>query len=238
MERSLRSETSSTVTPRRHDGVVGYRGKIAERERARELRAEGWTMPDIAAELDVSRGSVSAWTRDIEVEPRPRRRARSRAPNALQRAKAAEIEALLAEGRTRIGELSERDLLIAGTALYAGEGGKTRDKVVFANSDPEMVAMFCRWLRTTFAIDETRLRFRLYLHEGLDLEAANRFWSELTGIPSGQFQRPYRAIADATRRSNKHEMGCASVIYCCSRTHRAISGLVDALLTSTSHIPG
>jgi transcriptional regulator with XRE-family HTH domain len=82
---------------------VGYRGKVAEQERARELRAQGWTMPDIAAELGVSRGSVSLWTRDVPFEPRARTRARSRGPNALQRAKQAEIDRLLDEGRARIG---------------------------------------------------------------------------------------------------------------------------------------
>ncbi|MCU1485510.1 MAG: putative ATPase subunit of terminase (gpP-like), partial [Actinomycetia bacterium] len=80
---------------------MGNRGKVAERERARALRADGWTMPDIGAELGVSRGSVSAWTRDIPVVVR--RRTSPRAPNALQRAKAAEVERLLAEGRERIG---------------------------------------------------------------------------------------------------------------------------------------
>ena len=190
-------------------------------------------MPDIAAELGVSRGSVSLWTRDIEVVVR--RRASPRAPNSLQRAKQAEIDTLLAEGRARIGELSERDLLIAGAALYAGEGAKADGKVVFANSDPLMMAMFCAWLRTCFDIDERRLRFRLYLHEGLDLGVAETFWSESTGIPTSQFQAAYRAVADPTRRSSKHPMGCASVIYCRSRTHRAIMGLVQALLTSTGH---
>ena len=215
---------------------MGYRGKLAERARARELRAAGWTMPDIATELGVSRGSVSAWTRDIEVVVA--RRAVPRPPNRLQRAKAAEVERCRVEGTTRIGELSDRDLLVAGTALYAGEGSKTDGKVVFANSDPRMVALFLRWLRTCFEIDESRLRFRLYLHEGLDLAVAERYWAELTGIPPTQHQRPYRARADASIRTSKHPMGCASVIYCCSRTHRVVMGLVAALLPSPSHIPG
>jgi hypothetical protein len=215
---------------------VGYRGKLAERAKARELRAAGWTMPDIAAELGVSRGSVSAWTRDIEVVVH--RRASPRAPNRLQRAKAAEVEAGLAAGRQRIGELSDRDLLVAGTALYAGEGAKTDGSVRFANSDPRMVAMFCTWLRTCFSIDEARLRVRLYLHEGLDLDAAESFWAELTGIPRAQFTAPYRAAPDPSIRRSKHPMGCPSVVYSCSRTHRAIMGLVHALLPSTSQIPG
>src|SRR5688500_16492458 len=97
---------------------MGYRGKLPEREEARRLRARGWTMPDIAAELRVSRSSVSLWTRDVPVPRGPRRRLRPRVPNALERRKQAEIAELLEEGRTRIGALSDRDLLIAGTALY------------------------------------------------------------------------------------------------------------------------
>jgi predicted transcriptional regulator len=47
---------------------VGYRGKTAEQERARDLRAEGWTYNEIAAELGVAKSSVSLWCRDIEVD--------------------------------------------------------------------------------------------------------------------------------------------------------------------------
>jgi transcriptional regulator with XRE-family HTH domain len=217
---------------------VGYRGKVAEQERARELRARGWTMPDIAAELGVSRGSVSLWTRDVPFEARPRVRARNRGPNALQRAKQAEIDRLLDEGRARIGELSDRDLLIAGTALYAGEGDKRDGSVGFTNTDPRMVALFLRWFRSNFEPDESRFRVRLYLHDGLDLDAANQFWHELTQIPLEQFSAPYRAVADPSIRRAKHPMGCAKVRYHCSSTMRSIMGLVDALLPSPSHIPG
>ena len=42
----------------------------------------------------------------------------------------------------------------------------------FANTDATMVAFFCAWLRRFFTIDESRLRVRVYLHEGLDLDAA------------------------------------------------------------------
>ena len=37
---------------------MGYRGKVEERERARELRADGWTLADIAEELSVSKYAV------------------------------------------------------------------------------------------------------------------------------------------------------------------------------------
>lgn len=154
---------------------MGYRGKTAEQARARELRAEAWTLNEIAAELGVSKSSVSLWVRDVPFTPKPRvnlPKARNRPPNALQRRKQDEIDRLRVEGLERIGRLSERDLLIAGTALYAGEGSKRDGMVSFVNTNPAMVRLFCEWLRSTFVIDESRLRVRLYLHEGLDLEAA------------------------------------------------------------------
>lgn len=162
--------------------TVGYRGKLAERAQARALRAQGWTMPDIAGQLGVARSSVSLWTRDVPFTPnldrtRQRRaKARQRGPNVLQRRKQAEIDRLLAEGAERIGELSDRDFLVAGVALYAGEGAKRDGQVALANTNPAFIAFFCTWLRRFFEIDESRLRVKLYLHEGLDLAAAVVHW--------------------------------------------------------------
>jgi len=226
------------VTAVLDDAGMGYRGKLAEREQARLLRAEGRTLAEIAARLGVSKSSVSLWVRDVDFEPVPRvTSARRREPNALQRRKQAEIDRLVEEGRARVGQLSEREFLMAGVALYAGEGAKGDGAVIFANSDPRMIAFFCCWLREFFDVDESRLRVRLYLHQGLDLAAATTYWSRVTGIPESQFARPYRAVPDPSIRRAKHVHGCASIRYSCSVTHRSIMGLVGALLFDAA-IPG
>ena len=210
---------------------MGYRGKLAERRQARQLRRTGLPLSEIALRVGVSKSSVSLWARDVEFEPRPPvTRGRRRAPNALQRRKQAEIDRLVEEGRSRIGRLSEREFPVAGVALYAGEGSKRDGAVKFANTDPRMVAFYCAWLRRFFEIDEARLRVRLYLHEGLDLAASIAFWSALTSIPPSQFLKPYRAAPDPTIRRAKHVHGCVSIDYSCSATHRSIMGLVIALL--------
>lgn len=217
---------------------------IDTQNQARDLRAQGWTLSEICEQVGCSKASASLWCRDVEVdgivlEERRRSRflignegARRRGPNKLQRRKAAEIEETRVEGLGRVGPIDPRDLLIAGTALYAGEGSKTDGSVKFANSDPRMIMLFMRWLRECFDIDEGRLRFRLYLHQGLDLDAAHSFWSATTRIPLEQFGAPYRAVPDPSIRRSKHPMGCATVVYGCSRTHRRVMGLVAALLSS------
>src|SRR4051794_1097715 len=141
---------------------MGYRGKLGQRARARALRAEGWTMPAIAAELGVSRSSVSLWTRDVVVEVGPRR-VRTPRPNRLRDARLAEIEAMDRAGVDRLGTLGDQAFLAAGAALYAGEGSKRDHWVGFTNSDPLIVRFFLAWLRANFPIDESRLRVRLHL---------------------------------------------------------------------------
>ena len=124
---------------------MGYRGKLAEQQQARQLRRTGLPLAEIAAHLGVAKSSVSLWVRDVEFSPLPRPpRGRRRDPNALQRRKRAEIDRLVEEGRARIGRLSEREFLVAGVALYAGEGTKRDGAVRFANSDPRMIVVLLR----------------------------------------------------------------------------------------------
>jgi Homeodomain-like domain len=214
---------------------VGYRGKVREQEAARHLRAAGRTLQQIADELGVSKSSVSLWVRDVPFTPSKRRWGAKRRPHPAQDRKRREIEECDRVGVARVGALDAASFLAAGAALYAGEGSKRDGMVVFANSDPAMVAFFCAWLRSFFAIDESRLRVRVYLHEGLDFNAAQAHWSMITRVPRTQFGKPYRAVADASIRRNKHTFGCCYVVYSCARTHRSIMGLIRALLSSAAY---
>ncbi len=118
-----------------------------------------------------------------------------------------------------------------GLGLYHGEGAKTDGGVRLANTSPQILVSFLAWLRRFFVVDERRLRVRLYLHEGLDLEAATAYWSALLGVPESQFHRPFRPTPRSVGGS-KHLMGCATVVYSCSLTHRRVMGMIDAVSSS------
>ena len=216
---------------------MGYRGKLSERQQARQPRRAGLPLAEIASRLGVQEQRVA-------VGPRRAVRAAfgpgSRPPPRSQRPAAA------AAGRDRPvgrgGSGADRAVVGArvpglGGRAVRGEGSKTDGCVRFANSDPRMIFFYCCWLRRFFAIDESRLRIHLYLHEGLDLPAAIAHWSAVTAIPPSQFGKPYRAVPDPSIRHAKHVHGCATVSYSCSPTHRTIMGLVGALLSGAA-IPG
>ncbi len=128
---------------------MGYGGKWAEQLRARELRAEAWTLQDIATELGVSKSSVSLWVRDVDFVPNPRRRTRRPRPSSLHVRKVAEIERLDAEGIAEVGQMTDREFLLAGAALYAGEGFKRDGQVGMANTDPALLGCSSAGFDTT-----------------------------------------------------------------------------------------
>ena len=217
---------------------MGYGGKTVERERARELRARSWTLADIATELGVSKSSVSLWVRDVEFVPRPRNRGHSsQQPHPLRVRKLAEIERCRQDAEEFVQTLTERDVAMFALGLYAGEGSKTQNCVSMANTNPSLLRVFVRWLRNDFDIDESRLRCRLYLHVGLDLVGATRFWSDVLAIPPTQFRSTHRAVADETRRRRKHPLGCATVYYSCALTHRRVMASIEAI-SSRNVYPG
>jgi hypothetical protein len=217
---------------------MGYRGKVEERARARVLRAESWTLQAIADELCVSKGTVSAWVRDVEFTPRPRNRGHPAGPkHPMRLKKEAEVERCRDEASAWVGELSPRDQAMFCLGLYAGEGSKTPGTVSMANTNPRFLCALLAWIRSEFEIDECRMRARLYLHEGLDLDDAMNFWSQALGVPINQFQKPYRAVADSSIRSRKHPRGCATVIYSEAFLHRRVMARIEAI-TSRFDIPG
>lgn len=87
---------------------------------------------------------------------------------------------------------TEKQLKVAGLMLYWGEGGKRNIKGVdFANSDPEMISIFLKFLRVIYQVNEPRLRIYLYSYNSLPTQTLIEYWSDLTKIPKSQFTRPY-----------------------------------------------
>jgi len=172
------------------------------RATARELRSQGMDYEEIAAALGVAKSSVSLWVRDL---PTPARlsyaECRKRSAEGAARYWAAERPAREATrtaareaAAAEIGELTDREILIAGAIAYWCEGTKSKPhrpdaRVIFTNSDPALIQFFLRFL-DVIGTPRTDLAFRVFIHESADPESAQRFWLEVTGASPGQFRTP------------------------------------------------
>jgi hypothetical protein len=69
--------------------------------------------------------------------------------------------------------------------LYWAEGSRSRNKIVFTNSDPAMARFFVEFIRDFFGIDGARLRLTCNLfadHEDRQREIED-FWLSTLGLP-------------------------------------------------------
>jgi transcriptional regulator with XRE-family HTH domain len=218
------------------------------RAKARELRAQGLDYEEIAAALGVAKGSVSLWVRDL---PRPARlsyaECRKRSAEGSQRYWEAERpvrEARRASERAaaaaQIGDLTDRERLIAGAIAYWSEGAKSKphrpsERVIFTNSDPSLIRFFLRFLDAA-GTPPTDLSFRICIHENADAESAQRFWLEITGARRDQFRTPTlkRHNPKTVRKNTGVDYhGCLRIdVSRSSGLYRRIEGWAEAIMSA------
>ncbi|MFE6700183.1 hypothetical protein [Streptomyces sp. NPDC057718] len=184
------------------------------RERARELRLQGLTYDQIQVELGCSKSSISLWVRDLP-KPKPRfteeeRLARMQAGlTALRTSQDQERQETKRIARESVGDLSDRELFIAGVTLYWAEGMKDkpysrRESLLFINSDPNVIMLYLRWL-DLLGVARERLHVRVSIHETADVAEAESFWSELTGVPRSDFMKA--TLKKHTPKTNRRNTG-------------------------------
>ncbi|MEU2438215.1 hypothetical protein ABZ595_18770 [Streptomyces rubradiris] len=194
------------------------------RDRARELRLQGWTYDRIQLELGCSKSSISLWVRDL---PRPEGRDPAEQAKLASRKRWEHELAVRDEkrretkraAREEIGTLSDRELFIAGVALYWAEGSKDkpharRERVVFVNSDPDMIRLFLAWL-DLLRVERDDVGFRLMIHESADMGGAEKFWAGVVGAGLDRFGKTtLKRHNPKTVRKNTGESyrGCLVII--------------------------
>jgi transcriptional regulator with XRE-family HTH domain len=223
------------------------------RARARELRRQGLDYEEIVAQLGVSKSSVSLWVRDL---PRPLRvtpeECAKRASERMRRHWAAERPVRAARraaanvaAAAAVGDLTEREILIAGSIAYRCEGARNKphrrvDRVTFANSDPALISFFLLFLDTA-GVPRPDLAFQLQIHETADVDGAIRFWLTVTGARPDQFRKvSLKQGNPLTTRKNTGDgyHGCLRVdVMRSCELYRKIEGWASAV-TAAAESPG
>ena len=178
--------------------------KTLLRGKARKLRGIGFGIKTIAYKLDVSSSTVSRWCKDVKLSPRQieilEKRARDpfygrRFKNIQRQIKKRldNIEKLKRKGIEEVGRITRRELFLIGIALYWAEGFKKDKRLGFANSDPVMIQLFIKWLTECCCVpkEQIRLRIGLNISHKKRVKLVEDYWTNITTIPTAQFQKPY-----------------------------------------------
>lgn len=174
--------------------------------KARLLRSKGFSLDSICNEMHIPRTTIMSWISDVSLSDKQIRVMRMKALAALQKGRVrtqkanaesrkSQMNELLISGKNEVGVLSDRELFIAGIALYWAEGFKNmhEHRLGFCNSDPAMIKFYLFWLQKILKIDSKQIVLRLtvnilYKNNSQEIQ---QYWSQLTEIPLCQFTKTF-----------------------------------------------
>jgi len=205
-------------------------------EIGRALRRDGWSYGEIREVIDVPKGTLAGWCRDIRLTHDQAAAIRRRTgsvngvPRNMQWRRREQIERIGAEARAEVPHLIHDPLWLAGTVMYWAEGSKRDRTLAFANSDPRACRFFIDWTRN-YHSSRAVFVVKLNLHAGNDERQAKRFW--LAQLPLDSTTRFYKTFIKPEgtgHRKNHLEMGVAQVrVRRSADSHHRTMGWIDGV---------
>jgi len=171
--------------------------------KAIELRKQGFSYSEIPKLLNYSvpKNTFTGWFKNLELSKEAKQRitARIRDGGAPGRAiawenthkrRADRVERIFNQVNSEIQNIDSITAKLCLAMLYLGEGYKAGEIFRFGNSDPRIIRLFLKLLRTNFSITETKLHGKVQCRADQNIDQLQIFWSRLTRIPLDQFLTP------------------------------------------------
>lgn len=179
---------------------------ITLKNEVRSLRCRGMSLNEIVRVTGVPKSTLRGWIKDIVLTSGQLQKLNSHSTIALHEGRKSfqtrftenrnkKVAELFDLGVRELGHITDRELFIAGVALYWAEGFKNRHekRLGFCNSDPKMIKFYLYWLHGALGVDALRITARLSInsahkdHEERILE----YWRSVTGLPASSFTKTF-----------------------------------------------
>lgn len=197
---------------------------IKLREQAITLRKQYKSYSQIKKKLNIPKSTLSYWLHDL---PLPSDKIKELRDNneiriekfrtTMKKKRENRLNKIYHSEKVKINPFTKRDLLMAGLALYWGEGSKVDwSKVAITNTDPNIIIFFINWLEKIFGVKKNKMKVVLQLYNDMDIIKEINYWSKTIKIPKKQFIKPYIKNTKSMRVNHKGSFGhgtCAIMIY-------------------------
>jgi predicted transcriptional regulator len=194
--------------------------KKDKQEKAIELRRQGLSLNEISKELDVAKSSVSLWVRHVKLNADAVNALKDK--NPIIRGSSAFAKSRLIkhthhrDSRIKMqleGAIKARsgDILHAkGCMLYWAEGTKSRNSLVFTNTDENMLKLFLKFLKESLNVNKDDIYLEINFHSG-DEKDISKYWTDTLSIIPRRLKK-IKPRGNGTFKKNKHYMGIAVIV--------------------------
>ena len=178
--------------------------KIIKKLKALELRKKGKSLDEISGKLNVPKSTVGVWCRNIKLGEKQIKRLADRQTSGsykgrmiflekMRSERLLQTEKLRKEGLNEIKNISKRDLFVAGIGMYLSEGAtsESSEEVSFTNSDFRTIIFIKKWFMEICGVitDRFVIQIRINKTHKNRVKNAERYWSEISGVPLSQFTK-------------------------------------------------
>lgn len=195
---------------------------VHEKQKAIELRKQGFSYRDIMKEIPVAKGTLSGWLNRLTLSPEEEQklidrvqankdRGASRAALSNRTRRIARDAITEREARAFFEKNKKNMEFLTGIILYWAEGSKRNSCFSFINSDPDMLVVMKKWMLRYLPISEEDLRIRLFIHEPFRKDNLEVFWSKTLDFPMEKFQSTFIKHTPHAGKKNPAYRGYARI---------------------------
>ncbi|HYK08434.1 MAG TPA: hypothetical protein VEW42_02965 [Candidatus Eisenbacteria bacterium] len=209
---------------------------LSVKEEAIRLRKQGLSLREISEKLNIAKSTSSAWLENISLSVQAQGRLAEKQILGQYKSVLIKKEKRKKEGKARKDiaikmlrslQFSQEQMKTYCALLWWCEGNKDMGLVKFTNSDPSLIQNFLFTLRSGFALDESKFRVLVHIHEYHDDEKQKKFWSDITNIPLQQFHRSYEKLNIGKRKHDNYQ-GCIAVTYYDAKIAKELEAIYNA----------
>ena len=193
--------------------------KSIEKLAALKLRRQGWSIKDIAKDLQVSPGSVSLWCQNISLTKSQKallkekqnlagQRGRQMGADMNREKRIRAMSSAQQQAESDIKSISIRELFFIGLGIYWGEGVKSRSgQATVVNSDPRILKVMMKWFSDCLSVPRSEFRPYVYisiLHRERE-EIIMRHWEHTLKLARAQFKSPIYLYQKPKQKYENHD---------------------------------
>lgn len=170
------------------------------KDKAIELRKQGFSYGEIQKLLSIPKSTLSHWLRNIELTEDQKIRLEQNYGNGLikARVKAGQWHKAQKELRLQKAKNDARQVFnnikidnniieLALAMLYLGEGSKNNTTSI-GNSEPLILKFFIAILVTQYGVDISKIKCELHLRADQNSDNMKKYWSKELGLPLINFR--------------------------------------------------
>ena len=187
--------------------------KVSLKQVAIDLRSQGRSIGEIASEIKASKGSISAWVKDVELSPPQLERLREKRKRGSARQRSIAQDNRRTWKRVGYERVLVDEKFRVVCALYWGEGTKTAHSCCITNTDADLIRVFYKWLVNEGWSES--IKVDVAIHNLNEEDKIRRHWSDRLGIASDRITiRPASVSVAGARKRRDVEYGTARCYVC------------------------